>query len=70
MARGRVFVRYSDACASVIYGADFGRGLGGDRFDQFPLDLGAKQRIDVDIATLARRVAQIEHIGRRGRELF
>jgi len=36
------------------------RGLGGDRFDQFPLDLGAKQRIDVDIATLARRVAQMQ----------
>jgi hypothetical protein len=52
-------VRYFDACDSLICGADFG-GLGGDRFDQIPLNLGAKQRIDVNIATLARRVAQIQ----------
>ena len=33
--------------------------VGKDRFNEIPLDLSAKQRIAVDIATLARRVAQI-----------
>jgi len=34
--------------------------IGQHRFDQIPIGLGIKQRIDVEITKLARRMAQIQ----------
>jgi hypothetical protein len=53
-------IRLPGGHVGYVDGQRHSQHVGKHRFNEIPLDLSAKQRIDVDIATLARRVAQIE----------